>query len=403
MQRILDTVKGCCSFAKKHMRKIVPAIFLFVSCFAIILSMNMCDLTFAYDLSFGDGTIIRVKDINDFNAAKDMILQASATDNVDELIDEPEFSRTLVMSSQVSDVNSIAETIVEHTDEIVTATVLRVNGKYVTCVSGDTSLDEYIQNALHRFDGIGAQAKSVFVDEITTEKAYYPASKVCSLEEAKKVIDTLKVQTVVTESSSYRTSYSTTVIKDSSKTAGYYKTTKYGVAGITKYTDSVTYINGVEQVRIRLSSEIVRKSSNEVVVVGTKPLDLGGAKFSWPLGRGCDYTITSKMGDNRGHKGFDIAATQGTPICASLGGVVVEASTGDNGGYGYKVVIDHGNGIKTVYAHCSKLLVRAGQRVTTGEVIAKVGNTGRSSGPHLHFEIRVNGNYVDPGPYIGGY
>ncbi len=401
MQRVLDTVKSCYGFAKKHIKIIVPAVFLFVGMLAIVASMNMCGLTFAYDLSFSDGTIIRVKDMDDFAAAKDMIQQSSATDDVDALIDEPEFSRTLAMSSQISDVNSIAETIIEHTDEIVTATILRVNGEYVTCVSGDTSLDEYIDAALHRFDNKGSGATSKFVDEITTEKAFYPASKVSSIEDAKKVIDTLKVQTVATVSGTYRTSYSTSVIKDTSKTSGYCKTAKSGAPGVTKYTDSVTFINGVEQSRIRLSSTVVSKPSNEVIIVGTKPLDLGGAKFGWPLARGVNYKITSKIGDNRDHKGFDIAADEGTPICASLGGVVVEASTGYNGGYGYKVVVDHGNGIKTVYAHCSKLLVCAGQRVEAGQVIAKVGNTGRSTGPHLHFEIRVNGNYVDPGPYLG--
>lgn len=401
MQRVLDTIKSCYGFAKKHIKIIIPSAFMLVGIVAIVVSMSVSGLTFAYDLSFSDGTIIRVKSIEDFNAAKDIIKKASATDNVDELISEPEFTRTLALSSQISDVNSIAETIVENTDEIVNATILRVNGEYVTCVAGDISLDEYIETALHRFDNKGSGATSKFVDKITTEKAFYPACKVSSIEDAKRVIDTLKVQTVATVSGSFRTSYSTSVIKDSSKTSGYCKTTSVGVAGVTNYTDSVTFVNGVEQSRVRLSSTVVRKPSNEVIIVGTKPLDLGGAKFGWPIARGVNYTITSKLGDDRGHKGFDIAATEGTPVCASLGGVVIEASTGYNGGYGYKVVVDHGNGITTVYAHCSKLLVSVGQRVSTGQVIAKVGNTGRSTGPHLHFEIRVNGNYVDPEPYIG--
>lgn len=399
MQRVLDTIKSCYGFAKKHIKIIIPSAFMLVGIVAIVVSMSVSGLTFAYDLSFSDGTIIRVKSIEDFNAAKDIIKKASATDNVDELISEPEFTRTLALSSQISDVNSIAETIVENTDEIVNATILRVNGEYVTCVAGDISLDEYIETALHRFDNKGSGATSKFVDKITTEKAFYPASKVSSIEDAKKVIDTLKVQTVATVSGSFRTSYSTSVIKDSSKTSGYCKTAKAGVSGVTNYTDSVTFVNGVEQSRVRLSSTVVSKPSNEVIIVGTKPLDLGGAQFGWPIARGVDYTITSKIGDNRDHKGFDIAAVTGTPICASLGGVVTQA--GWDGAYGYKVTVDHGSGITTVYAHCSKLLVSVGQRVSTGQAIAKVGNTGRSTGPHLHFEIRVNGNYVDPEPYIG--
>ena len=399
MQCILNAVKSCYGFAKKHIKIIVPAVFLFVGMLAIVVSMNLCGLTFAYDLSYSDGTIIHVKDMQDYNAAKDIILQASATADVDEFIDEPVFKRSLAMSSQLSDVNSIAEIIVENTDQIVTATVLYVNGEYAACVSGDVSLDDYIQEALHRYDNKGSEATAEFIDKITTEKAFYPACKVNTLEEAKKVIDTLKVKTVVKASGTYRTSYSTTVIKDTSKTSGYYLTTRYGTAGVTKYTDSVTYINGAEQGRTRLSTSVVSDPVNEVVVVGTKPLNLGNAKFAWPLGAGYSYTITSKLGDNRDHKGFDIAATSGTPICASLGGTVTEC--GWDGAYGYKVKVDHGNGIATIYAHCSKLLVSSGQRVSAGQVIANVGNTGRSTGPHLHFEIRVNGNYVDPGPYLG--
>lgn len=94
------------------------------------------------------------------------------------------------------------------------------------------------------------------------------------------------------------------------------------------------------------------------------------------------------------HPGIDIAANSGTPIRASQGGVVLSA--GWAGGYGQLVVIDHGNGMATAYAHQSQILVSAGQTVGRGQVIGLVGSTGNSTGPHLHFEIRENGNPVDP-------
>lgn len=98
------------------------------------------------------------------------------------------------------------------------------------------------------------------------------------------------------------------------------------------------------------------------------------------------------------HTGIDISAPQGTTIRASAGGTVVFA--GWWGGYGKVVIIDHGGGISTLYAHCSSIYVSEGQKVSQGEVIAAVGSTGLSTGPHLHFEVRKNGKPVDPLGYL---
>lgn len=113
--------------------------------------------------------------------------------------------------------------------------------------------------------------------------------------------------------------------------------------------------------------------------------------------------ITSRFGSfesirSSGHRGLDIAASTGTPIKAAAAGTVTVA--GWNNSYGYMVKISHGNGVETVYGHCSKLLVSAGQTVTQGQVIANVGSTGDSTGPHLHLEVRKNGVIYDPQNYV---
>ncbi|MGI6037552.1 MAG: peptidoglycan DD-metalloendopeptidase family protein [Limnochordia bacterium] len=118
--------------------------------------------------------------------------------------------------------------------------------------------------------------------------------------------------------------------------------------------------------------------------------------FRWPA-RG---RISSRFGPRWGrmHYGLDLAVPTGTPIEAAADGRVT--FSGWRGGYGYLVTIDHGNGVETRYAHNSRLLVRAGERVKRGQVIARSGNTGNSTGPHLHFEIRYRGTAVDPLKYL---
>lgn len=102
--------------------------------------------------------------------------------------------------------------------------------------------------------------------------------------------------------------------------------------------------------------------------------------------------------ENRPHEGIDVTAPTGTPIVAPAAGRVVFA--GNDKGYGLTVEIDHGNGIRTRFAHCSRLAVRVGQQVTRNQLIAAVGSTGLSTAPHLHYEIHVNGKPVDPLTYV---
>lgn len=123
---------------------------------------------------------------------------------------------------------------------------------------------------------------------------------------------------------------------------------------------------------------------------------------SWPAHNPVDGVITSRYGSRRDpfhgqhrhHDGLDIAAEKGSPVRAVRDGVVRSAGTRD--GYGNVVVVDHGDGLQTLYAHCDTLTVREGARVQAGQAIATVGDTGRATGPHLHFEVRLEGASVNP-------
>ncbi|MFV1963547.1 MAG: M23 family metallopeptidase, partial [Acidimicrobiia bacterium] len=103
-------------------------------------------------------------------------------------------------------------------------------------------------------------------------------------------------------------------------------------------------------------------------------------------------------GKTRMHTGLDMHGDAGTPILAAEDGKVI--FSGIKGGYGKAIMIDHGGGMVTLYAHQSKLLVKEGQRVVAGDVIGLIGSTGLSTGPHLHFEVRINGDPVDGEKYL---
>lgn len=131
----------------------------------------------------------------------------------------------------------------------------------------------------------------------------------------------------------------------------------------------------------------------------------GQLEYPVPAYRGYAYNspyvnrINPISGKAEFHTGVDLKATLGTNVVAAESGTVIYS--GSKGGYGKTIIIDHGNGMTTLYGHNSSLVVNVGDNVSRGQVIAKAGSTGYSTGVHVHFEVRFNGNHVDPAPYIG--
>jgi len=171
-----------------------------------------------------------------------------------------------------------------------------------------------------------------------------------------------------------------------------------GVEGKKQVKAQFISVNGIpEETRIIEETEIT-PARTEVVLKGTKerPRTMAYGEFIWPS-RG---TITSRFGSRWGeqHSGIDIAVPKGTPNKAADGGVVIFA--GWKGNYGKLVIIDHENGYTTYYGHNDTIKVKKGQRVARGDVIGTAGETGRATGPHLHFEVRKNGVPVNPLPFL---
>ncbi len=185
-----------------------------------------------------------------------------------------------------------------------------------------------------------------------------------------------------------------------------------GKKGYDQVTSLVTTEGGKKVSSREVARLNVTKPVAQRVQVGTKPLDeaysnsMGGI-FLWPIIGA--YGINSDYGYRWGklHAGLDLGmgnspgTSLGKTIIAVAQGTVIVAGT--HSSYGYYVIIDHGGGLQTLYAHClaNSLMVVPGQIVAAGEPIARVGSTGYSTGPHLHFEVRVNGNRINPRPYLG--
>jgi len=174
----------------------------------------------------------------------------------------------------------------------------------------------------------------------------------------------------------------------------------------SSYQSSLTEEEKQIQTKIDEFTEELNKVEAEILFIsrGNISENYTGGLFAWPAPE--YYTITSEYGMRlhpilkvyRSHSGLDIGAPMGADIIAANDGVVIKSTYMSS--YGNVVMVDHGGGVVTVYAHGSELVAKLGDTVKRGDVILKCGSTGWSTGPHLHFEIRINGKTIDPFPYI---
>ncbi len=228
------------------------------------------------------------------------------------------------------------------------------------------------------------------VDDVLTVSRAVPYLTVVDVERQSAVLDV---------------AYGVTYRDDDTMYQGDTRLISSGEYGKEDVTANTIYVNGQEAGRQVVARAMLQQPVNEVQARGTKerPYWMATGYFRWP----CGGVLTSRFGYRPVpiagaapfHKGIDIGGSYGTPICASDGGTV--EYSGWQSGYGYLVIIDHGNGFKTYYGHNSSLLVSSGDHVYPGQQIARMGSTGLSTGNHCHFGIMLNGTFVNPLNYLG--
>ncbi len=207
----------------------------------------------------------------------------------------------------------------------------------------------------------------------------------------------LSVRSVSTYSETVAIEYETKTIYTDAMRDGVKNVISKGYDGEGEETYKVVSIDGVETTKEVVSLNVTVEPTNEVVRIGTRSNGMVVASLGTFI-KPYDGMITSYVGPRwgRSHNGIDIWNNDcyGDSIVASADGVVVRADY--YGGYGNCVIVDHGNGVKTLYAHMSAFSVKVGDVVSAGDELGKIGNTGVSTGPHLHFEVHVDGEIVNP-------
>ena len=297
-------------------------------------------------------------------------------------VEDVEIRQEYVESSYVMNLGYIAEILNETKQGEVTYTVESGDSYYSIAEDYEMSLEDLMK--LNE----GYDPDLLRVGDVLTISNAVPYLTVVNVERQRYVQDT-----------PYQVEYT----DDASMYQGEYKVTSAGVYGKADVTANVTYINGAETEREVVASVTLSQPVTEQQLRGTKerPTWYPTGSFSWP----CTGTLTSRFGyrslrlsGSNNHQGIDIGNSYGTSIYASDGGTVTYA--GWMGGYGYLIIIDHGNGYETYYGHNSSLVAYVGQKVHKGQLIARMGSTGYSTGNHCHFGIKLNGTFMNPLNYL---
>ena len=295
-------------------------------------------------------------------------------------VEDVDIRQEYVESSYVMNLGYIAEILNETKEGEVTYTVTSGDSYYSIAEKYGLSVEDLMKL------NPGYDPKILRVGDVLTISNAVPYLTVVNVERQRYVQDV-----------PYQVEYT----DDSSMYQGEYKVTSPGVYGKADITANVTYINGEETEREVVASVTLSQPVTEQQLRGTKerPTWYPTGSFSWP----CTGILTSRFGyrsllGSTYHNGIDIGNSYGTSIYAADGGTVTYS--GWMSGYGYLIIIDHGNGYQTYYGHNSSLAVSVGAKVHKGQLIARMGSTGRSTGNHCHFGIKLNGTFVNPLNYL---
>ncbi len=444
----------------KEFFPVLASYFAMVSCFLLMVGVIALGLNQSYAIEVSlDGEELGVVDNYTVVKNADAVIKNKLVtlDDSQKWNMTPEIKVTTKFGNKLVDERQLSDAILRASEEdIVTATGLYVDGKFHGAVENAEKVENAINGMLEPYKD-GAENKTVgFVQNVNlTEGVFFTdtivnedelAEKITGLVEGEvwytvvegdspsliasknglrlrelynlnpeleggglwvgdqllvsQAVPFLQVKEVVREVRDIETAYTTEQRANNSMNLGTTKTVQKGEKGLNKVTVDVTYIDGIAQSETVIETTVVKEPVKEIIEVGRYLPSVGvlqnagSGAFGWPTGGGVRVS-RGFAGQYPAHNGVDIAGPYGTPIYASDAGVVTTAKY-TNRGYGVYLIVDHGNGYQTLYAHCSSLLVGYGEQVQKGQLIARMGSTGNSTGNHLHFEIKSGNTRYDP-------
>lgn len=361
---------------------------------------------------------VKVGTFADIDEAKavELSVRANVKGDIEGLIDFS-YNEELAFWGSFSSTDALVSEILENCDELNCVFGLFVDRNLTAYSHSSAEIVESLEALIETYTVEGAVFKG-YANEVEIKETYVTDdglnSLVCSVESYLEGRSGVEIITSRVESYDEEIPFDTHVTYDESRTSGYLKVINKGENGLSHVTADVIYINGNRSGADVITSELIIPPIDAKVKKGMcdEAIESIKVSHSYSAGEGvaelftfpCEITertyISSYWGDGRNHKGIDIASKKGSEIYAASDGVV--SFVGWNGAYGNCVIISHPDGkTKTLYAHNSSNLVKKGDEVKAGQVIAKVGSTGRSTGNHLHFSVLVNGKQVNPEKFLG--
>ncbi len=381
--------------------KLIAAVGTLALVFSMLPSSVSAYWTNGFEVFVNGASVGMVEKSDDVSEALDTVNSELTSAYTEEEAISPDIQlrAMLVKSDKLLSETELHDAVASESENMVEATRLTIDGEDSIFLKSSEKIEECLNLVIEAHAEAGATSNIIELVGFNDQLA--PAASVMTPQEASEYLIKNELLTVFTtvlvkEEKAYDPGF--IEVTDDTLYEGVRVTTEKAKMGKTVVTTEKSYVNGVFASE-KVSEETVDFGTPKTVTIGTKPRDknVGTGNFIMPTNARFSSGYGRRWG--RMHYGLDLAGPVGTKVWASDFGTVTVAEYKKS--FGNLVVIDHGNGFETYYAHNSEILVSVGDVVPQGYVIAKMGSTGRSTGSHCHFEIHYNGVAIDPMGYVG--